>query len=54
MAAFHTWPYRKAFNASYQIDSDTAREIADELVQADADYAAANTVSGGDLRKRYA
>jgi hypothetical protein len=34
-------------------DFDKNREIADELAQADADYAAGNTVSGGYLRKRY-
>jgi hypothetical protein len=45
----------KANRPLVQTDSTpegTAREIADELVQADADYAAANTVSGEDLRKR--
>ena len=27
--------------------------VADELAQADADYAAGNTVSGDDIRRRY-
>jgi hypothetical protein len=28
-------------------------EIADELAQADTDYAAGNTISGEDVRERY-
>jgi len=36
-----------------KLDSDTTQEIADELAQADADYAAGNTVRGEDLRKGY-
>jgi hypothetical protein len=35
------------------VDCETTREIADELAQADADYAAGNTISGEDVRERY-
>jgi hypothetical protein len=36
-----------------KVDCETTREIADELGQADADYAAGNTISGEDVRQRY-
>jgi hypothetical protein len=36
-----------------KVDCETTREIADELAQADADYAAGNTISGEDVRERY-
>jgi hypothetical protein len=36
-----------------KVDCDAIREIADGLAEADADYAAGDTVSGEDLRDRY-
>lgn len=36
-----------------KMDCETTREMADELAQADADYAAGNTISGEDARERY-
>jgi hypothetical protein len=53
MVTFHSWAHRQAFTASNQLGSDAAREIADELAEADADYAAGDTVGGEVLRDRY-
>ena len=36
-----------------KVDCETTREIADALAQADADYAAGNTISAEDVRERY-
>jgi len=53
MATIHGRLYRKGSPPVTKVDCETTREIADELAQADADYAAGNTISGEDVRQRY-
>jgi hypothetical protein len=53
MAGVHLGQMAKCWPPRTALASDAGREIADELAEADADYAAGNTVTGKDVRKRY-